>query len=139
MSSARGADGRAAALLNPPNQGALFYETASDALGSCILAAGGFKKVAAELWPAMKPESAYARLKACLDDSKHERLSPDEILRVARLGRAAGCHAWAEFCAAELDYAPPVPVDPDDRKAALQREFANGVARLEQLAKLLRR
>lgn len=125
-------------VLNPPNhQPALFYETAADALGSCIQAAGGFKRVAGQLWPSMKAESAYARLKACLDDAKHERLSPDEIIGIAKMAREQGCHAWAQFVATELGYAAPVALDPEDERAALQREFVDGVARLEALARRL--
>ena len=134
-----GAEATAEAALISPNQGALFYETAADALGSCIVAAGGFKRVSCSLWPSMKPESAYARLKACIDDSKRECLSPDEIVGIAKMAREQGCHAWAHFCAAELGYAAPVPIDPDDARAELQREFVDGVARLEALARRLGR
>src|SRR5688500_2959577 len=43
----------------------LFYDSVDDAIATTIMAIGGYKKVAVELWPSMKMESAYARLKAC--------------------------------------------------------------------------
>lgn len=106
-------------------QESLFHESLADALGSAIAAAGGFKRVAGELWPSRKPESAYARLKACLDDSKPENLTLDEIVRVSRLAHEAGSHVVMAFLAAELGYAEPQPVSPRD-------ELAEREARIER-------
>ena len=103
-------------------QSELFYETANDALGACIQAAGGFKRVAGLLWPSLKPDSAYARLKACLDDGKAEKLTADEIFAIAKMAREKGCHAFAQFAGSELDYEFK-PITPEDQAAELQREF----------------
>lgn len=44
----------------------LFYDDEFDAIGRAIGESGKpFKLVAAHLFPDMKPESAYARLKGC--------------------------------------------------------------------------
>lgn len=37
--------------------------------------------------------------------------------------RAKGCHAYAEFVAAELHYAAPQPVEPRDELADLLRQY----------------
>lgn len=44
----------------------LFYDDEYDAIATAIGSSGKeFKTVAAHIFPDMKPESAYARLKAC--------------------------------------------------------------------------
>lgn len=86
------------------DQGELFFDTENDALRSCIASAGGMKAVAGKLWPALKPPTAYARLAACLDDGKYEKLTFAEIIKIGKLGRDSGCHALMSYLAAELSY-----------------------------------
>jgi hypothetical protein len=45
----------------------LWHDTIFDALGAAVQAAGGAKKVAAKLWPALDTTSANARLRAGLN------------------------------------------------------------------------
>lgn len=118
------------------NQEALFYDTENDALRSCIAAAGGFKVVAGNLWPSLKPGSAYSRLTACLDESKHEKLTFAEIIAVGRMGKEAGCHALMSYLGTELSYEVRA-VAPEDQRAELQRKFVAGVAQLTELARRL--
>lgn len=101
-------------------QDPLFYDTENDALRSCIAAAGGVKVVAGKLWPSLKPASAYARLSACLDESKHEKLTFAEIITVGRLGRDAGCHALMQYLGAELSYEIKATTPKDDLATALE-------------------
>jgi hypothetical protein len=126
------------AVLNAPNQEALFYETACDAIAACVVAAGGFKRVASTLWPSSKPESAYARLKACLDDGKAEKLTAEEIIGIAKLAKEQGCHAWAQFIGAELGYEIR-PMDPADEATDLQNKFIEAVRLSSQIAERLER
>ena len=134
-------NGTAGGVLGRPNdaphQESMFYECANDALSTCIQSAGGWKHVAGSLWPAMKPESAYARLKACMDDGAREKLTADEIIGIAKLAREKGCHAWAQFNNQELGYAPPVPVDPQDVQDDLMRQFIAAVKVADQISKRL--
>lgn len=109
------------------NQENLFHETPEDAIGAVISACGGFKKVACLLWPTRKAESAYARLKACLDDSKDEKLTLGEVVAIARMGREAGAHAFMNFLCAELAYTEVKPIAPIDHAAQ----------RLDEVRKLL--
>lgn len=59
----------------------LFYTDEYEALNLMISHSGKeFKEVAAFLFPHMKPQSAYAKLKACLREDGDERLTFGQIL-----------------------------------------------------------
>ncbi len=62
----------------------LFYDDEFQALRQMIEAGRGYKKTAAMLWPAMKPDSAYAKLKACCNGAGDERLKFGEIVAAMR-------------------------------------------------------
>lgn len=62
-------------------QDKLFYDDEFEALNLMISnSSKSFKEVAAFLFPHLKPESGYARLKACLNPEKDERLTFGQIL-----------------------------------------------------------
>jgi hypothetical protein len=120
-------------------QSALFHESFADAVTSAVLAVGGWKKAAGLLWPTMKPESAYARLKACVDDGKAEQLKLDEIVGLGRLARDAGDLSMARYLAAEWGLAEPVVRDPVDQADELRREVRDLlVAANQRLARIER-
>jgi len=48
----------------------------------------------------------------------------------SKLARKKGCHAAMTYLARELGYADPQPVEPEDEKAKLQRQFNESVAAL---------
>jgi hypothetical protein len=50
------------------------------------------------------------------------------------MGREKGVHLIAGFINLELGYAPPVPIDPDDQKAELQRRFIESVQEQKRIA-----
>lgn len=59
----------------------LFYTDEYEALGLMIShSRREFKEVASFLFPHLKPESAYARLKKCLNSESDERLSFGQII-----------------------------------------------------------
>ncbi len=120
-------------------QATLWHECMLDALGSAIAAAGGFKVVAGKLWPMHKPETGYARLKACLDRNKPEKLDPEEVVLVIRLARQAGDHSVMRYLCQELGYTAPTAIEPEDRRTELQAEFNESVRRLEQIQKAMAR
>lgn len=119
-------------------QDQLFYDVASDALASAIVAAGGYKRVAAQLWPAMKPVSAYARLKACVDETKHEKLSFDEIIALARMAKEAGNHAVMQYMAQDLGYEVRA-VSPKDELESALANFDQQSERLMQAISAIQR
>lgn len=61
----------------------LFYDDECDAIATAIGASGKpFKIVAAFMFPDMKPESAYAKLKKCCETSGDERLTFGQTIRL---------------------------------------------------------
>lgn len=63
------------------NTGRLFYEDEFDALQTMVGESGkGFKACAAFLWPDLKPETRYAKLKDCLETNGTERLKFGQVL-----------------------------------------------------------
>lgn len=115
-------------------QPALFVESITDALREVVRACGGPKVVGCKLWPEKTPDAAGRTLSDCLNDARAEKLSPDQVLLLARMGRERGCHAVLAFLAAECGYAPPTPVEPEDERAALQREYIEATKVLAHLA-----
>jgi hypothetical protein len=122
-----------------PEQAALFHDSIYDAVGAVVSALGGKKKMATQLWPHLKPETAYTRLAHCLSDEFPEKLSPEELLFLARAGREAGCHSIMAYLAGECGYAPPEPVDPVSEADALRREIRDGLAALNRMYERLER
>ena len=120
--------------MTTASQPALFIESLTDALREVVRACGGSKPVGAKLWPEKAPDAAARLLQDCLNDQRSEKLSPDQVLLLIRMGRDRSCHAVMGFLAAECGYAPPVPVEPEDERAALQREYIEATKVLAHLA-----
>ena len=105
---------------------ALFHDSVNDALKDVIKACGGFKGVGQKLWPEKTVEAATRLLANCVNDDRAERLTPDQVLFILRMGREIGCHAAMAYIAGEAGY-QAIPVEPEDEKAKLQREFIESV------------
>jgi hypothetical protein len=103
----------------------LFYDDEFDAIASAIGNSGKpFKLVAAHLFPDMKPESAYARLKECCSPTGDQRLTFGQVLRLMRY-----CEAYdplAYICDETL-HARPSRKDPSDELVNLT-EVIHGAA-----------
>lgn len=68
----------------------LWHDTIFDALGAAVQAAGGVKRVAHKLWPALDVESAAARLRGGLNRGHAQKLGLDEFIMIGQLAREAG-------------------------------------------------
>lgn len=106
----------------------------NDALISCVKAAGGSKVVGPKLWPDKAPDTAQRALLDCLNPDRAAHLTPDQLVFVFRLARDAGCHDGMDAMCSALSYAPTLPVEPEDERAALQRQFIESTATLTRLA-----
>jgi hypothetical protein len=111
----------------------LFYESITDAIHTVVQVLGGAKKVGPMLWPALNSTAAARRLIDCLNESRPEKFSPDELMKLARWGRDAGCHSIANYFAQDSGYAQPVPVSPADEKADLERKAIDAVSQFRVL------
>ena len=114
-------------------------ETFNDALIACVKACGGSKQVGPLLWPEKAPEPAQRALLDCLNEDRPAKLSPEQVLLVLRMARSKGCHEGLEYITASLGYAPPVPVEPRDEVAELQRQFIESVRAQAKLAERIER
>jgi hypothetical protein len=104
-------------------QTALFHESINDALKDIINHAGGTKSVGARLYPEKTPDSAARTLLDALNENRPEKLSPEQFLFILKLGREFNCHSAINYIARETGYSDPMPIDPDDQKAKLMRDF----------------
>lgn len=120
-------------------QSGLFHESILDAARECVQALGGTKAVGARMRPDIPPDQAGRWLSDCLNDARREHLSPDQVAWLAREGRAVNCHAILLFMCAQAGYAPPVPVEPDDERDALMREYVASAKMLRGISERIER
>jgi hypothetical protein len=114
-------------------QQALFHESLTDALRDCVRALGGAKVVGHAMRPEKTIAEAHTWLLNALDDNRPEKLSPDQVLWIMREARKVNCHAAMAYIDRECGYADPQPIEPDDEKAALQRQFVEQSKAMQQL------
>jgi len=118
------------------DQPSLFVDSLNDAVrDTCRMI--GMKRIAKLLWPSKSEDEAARYLNDCLNEDRPQKLSGEEIMVIGEEGRKLGCHLIGGYVNQRLHYAPPVPVDPADEKAELQRQFIDAVGRAERLGKLL--
>lgn len=118
-------------------QSALFYENFSQALDDVIKHAGGSKVVGHMLWPELPMERVGNKLKDCLNENRPEKLSPDQVILILKLGRDVNCHAAIHYLTRESGYSDPQPIQPEDEKARLQREFIDATKHISALTSQL--
>ena len=113
----------------------LFYDDEFDAISMAIANSGKpFKLVAAHLFPDMKPESAYARLKECCSPTGDQRLTFGQVLRLMVF---CECYDPLMHACDETLHARPDRKSPDDETIKLV-EVINGAANtLERAMKAL--
>lgn len=117
----------------------MLSESLNDAYIEAVKACGGSKVVGVAIWPAKGVEAAQRHLLACLNPDRNEKLSPDEALHIERLARERGCHVVMEFRCAALSYADAQPVEPEDERAKLQREYVEAARLMAKLAERIER
>lgn len=117
----------------------LFHEDLNAALGYVISALGGNKRIGSAMWPAMSPDKAGRKLADCLNDNHQQRFSPDDIMWLLAEGRRAGVHSAMVFIACECGYEQPQPIEPEDERAKLQRQYIEATKAMALLASRMER
>lgn len=117
----------------------LHHESIADALREVVQAAGGPKAVGGRMFPDMPIDHAASRIRDCLNHDRRDRFTPDQVMMILRMGHQCGCHSGMVFIARELGYAEPVPVEPEDEVARLQREFVEASKSLMTMANKIER
>lgn len=120
------------------DQESLFHERVEDAIGA-VADRLGRKRVACKLWPDKSERDAHNLFDACLNPERRERLTPSQMVFVARLGRDGGYHGVMVFLARDLGYSEPVALNPEDESAKLKREFIEASGRLAQMVRQIER
>lgn len=119
-------------------QESLFHESIYDALRAIVERAGGAKNTGMRLRPSKSADEAGRWLLDCLNPSRAERLSPEDLLHLLRIGRDVGYHGAMTYLAGEAGYRAE-PVEPEDERARLQREFVEAVKASAKIADKLER
>lgn len=109
-------------------------ESLNEALIELVKALGGSKQVGPRLWPDAAPDAAQRKLLDCLNDDRPHHLTPSQLMLLLRLGRERGLHQCVEFMLHDLGYAAPVPVEPLDELAELQRQFLEATRQMQAVA-----
>lgn len=115
------------------SQDALIYDGLRDALGQ-VARVVGVKRLACEMRPQLSADKAAGWLRDCLSDARREKLDIEDIEYILRRGREAGCHVAIRQLARDCGYTEPAPIEPEDERAQLQREFIAAVKAQQKLA-----
>lgn len=95
----------------------LFYDDEFEALQNMVSGSGKtFKEIAAHLWPDMKPESAYAKLKACLNPKGDENLRFGQVVALMKF---CNCYDPLFYICDETMHARPDRKAPEDESVKL--------------------
>ncbi len=125
-------------------QESLWHDDFETALIAVVLALGGPKTVAGDLWPTEDPTLKGQYLNHCLNPDRREKLSLGEILWILKAGREANAHAAIHFLCTDCGYSEPMVLNPQDERQKLQREFlqarddiARLMAKMDRLPKVI--
>lgn len=116
---------------------ALHHESFAEALGEVVQVLGGYKAAGTMLWPDRAPDEAGRQLRHALAPDRAEKLSLDQLVYLLKLGRAKRAHGAIAYLARECGYQDPVPIEPDDERAMLQRQFVASATELQKLSRRL--
>lgn len=114
----------------------LWVEDWRDGVRAIGYGIGGMKALALSLWPA-KREKAENWLSDCLNADRSAKLAPEEFLQIISIGREHGIHVLMHHIADQTHYTRPNPVEPEDQRADLQRQFLESVRTLDEIRKRL--
>jgi hypothetical protein len=112
----------------------LFYDDEFHAIRAAIEEGKGYKETAMRLWPAMKPESAYAKLKASTHVQGDQKLRFGEIVEVMRFNERFDPLYFA--CDETLHHRPATKA-PADEEAKLVIAIDGAATTIERAMKAL--
>ena len=117
----------------------LVVEDYLDAIRATVQALGGFKRIGADMRPDLGVEAAGRWLSDCCSTDRREKLDLTQVAWIRRRARQANVHILATFEMRDAGYADPLPVEPEDERAALQREFIQQTKNMEALVQRITR
>lgn len=126
-------------MFENQQQTAMFHESINDALRELVVALGGTKAVGVSIRRELTADHAGRWLNDCLNGERREHLTPEQLLLLISDGRRAGLHSVMAWICAECGYATPVPVEPADERADLQRQYIDAARAMARLAERIER
>lgn len=114
----------------------LFYDDEHHAIRAVVESGKGYKKTASHLWPAMKPESAYSKLKHAVNGAHGEHLKLGEVRALMVFNERFDVLLW--LCD-ECSHSRPMPIAPRDEAAQLAKTIANASQVLNRAVEALER
>ena len=114
----------------------LFFEDVYEAIKTDVMALGGAKAVGLILWPEKK-EKAGDYLNTCLNRARPEKLDPEQVELIIKLAKEAGSYATRYFQCDNTGFTRPTPIEPEDERAKLERDFIEAVKHLDGIKKQL--
>lgn len=118
---------------------ALWHEDILDALKADVMALGGPKEFGHVLWPEKSVMAARSLLLDCLNPDRNQRLTPEQVALVIREARNVGSFCTIGYICQDANLTIPQPIEPEDERARLQKEFIKAVERLEGIKSQLSR
>lgn len=122
----------------------LWYDRPEEALRDLIVGIGlaegnspkqnPYKTVGAMLFPDKSCDDAGRLVSHWCNPDRAEKPSLTELLFLMRKGHEHNVHLFMGYIATEVGYMEPVPINPDDQKALLQREYIEAVNRLDRIS-----
>lgn len=116
-----------------PQQYELIHESLHDALREVVQALGGTKNVGSMMRTDRSADELGRWVADCLNQERREKFDPDQVAWLLREGRNIGCHSAMNYLARATGYAV-TPIEPQDEKAELQRQFIEATRLLGKMA-----
>lgn len=113
----------------------LFYDDEFDAIATAIGNSGKpFKLVASHIFPDLKPETAYAKLKECCNSTGDQRLSFGQVIRLMHF---CECYDPLQYACDETLHARPDRKSPEDETINLVEAINAAAATMDRAMKAL--
>jgi len=116
------------------NQPMLWHDDVYEALGTDVQASGGNKVVGSILWAEKSPDKAGEHLANCLNRHRAEKLDAEQIIFIIAESRKHNSFATIWFIADQANFTKPEPIEPEDQKAKLQREYIEAAKSMQKIA-----
>ena len=114
----------------------LFIESLAESLAELVQQLGGAKAAGLELWPEKTAGEAGKHLLNCLNPDHSQKLSLEQIDFLISRGKQKNAHVVLQYLGKQYGY-QITPIEPEDEKAQLQRDYIQAVGVLEELKKRL--
>ncbi len=117
----------------------LVVEDIHEALAEIVRALGGNEAVGVRLYPERTPAAAATFVRNATSPTRAERFNPEQVWLLFVWARQAGFHNAKRWFDESTGYVPGEPLEPDDERAKLQRDFIESVNRQADLVARMER